>query len=74
MTPGKDGNAILFFKFEILATNIDWSQILENICQQVLSLNNVLKVSQHLDSNCVWELRQVTFTLLEQEVQAWSTV
>ena len=26
-----------FFKFEILATNIDWSQILKNICQQLLS-------------------------------------
>ena len=31
MTPGKDGKWI-FFKFEILATNIDWSQILKNIC------------------------------------------
>ena len=37
---GKDG--IFFFKFEILATNIDWSQILKNICQQLLLLNNVL--------------------------------
>ena len=32
-----------FFKLEILATNIDQSQILKNICQQLLSLNNVLK-------------------------------
>ena len=33
----------IFFKFEILAANIDLSQILKNICQQLLSLNNVLK-------------------------------
>ena len=42
MTPGKDGNGF-FFKFEILPTNIDQSQILKNICQQLLSLNNILK-------------------------------
>ena len=44
LTPGKDGKRNIFFKFEILATNIDWSQILKNICQLLLSLNNVLKV------------------------------
>ena len=42
MTPEKDGKWDIFFKFEIFATNIDWSQILENICQELLSLNNVL--------------------------------
>ena len=31
------------FKFEIFATDIDWSQILKNTCQQLLSLNNSLK-------------------------------
>ena len=36
MTPRKDGKWNIFFKFEILATNIDWSQILKNICQQLL--------------------------------------
>ena len=44
MTPGKDGKLNIFLKTEILATNIDYSQILKNICQQLLSLNNVLKV------------------------------
>ena len=44
MTPGKDGKwNISFFKFEILETNTDQSQILKNICQQLLSLNNILK-------------------------------
>ena len=43
MTPGKDGKWNIIFKFEILTTNIDQSQILKNICQQLLSLNNVLK-------------------------------
>ena len=42
MTPGKDGKWNIFFKFEILATNIDQFQILKNICQQLLSLNKVL--------------------------------
>ena len=37
-------NGIFFFKFEMLATNIDQYQILKNICQQLLSLNNVLKL------------------------------
>ena len=32
MTHGKDGKWIIFFKFEILATNVDFSQILKNIC------------------------------------------
>ena len=31
ITPGKDGKWI-FFKFEILTTDIDQSQILKNIC------------------------------------------
>ena len=43
MTPGKDGKLNIIFKFEILATNIDQSQILKNICQHLLSLNNVLE-------------------------------
>ena len=38
MTPGKDGKRNIFVKFEILATNIDWSQILKNICLQLLSV------------------------------------
>ena len=42
MTPGKHGKWNIFFKFEILATNVDYSQISKNICQQLLSLNNVL--------------------------------
>ena len=43
MTPKKMENGF-FFKFEILATDIDQSQILNDICQQLLSLNNVLKL------------------------------
>ena len=43
MTPEKDGKWNIFFKFEILATNIDLSQILNNIFQQLLSLSNALK-------------------------------
>ena len=43
MTPGKDEKWNIFVKFEILATNIDQSQILKNICQELLSLNNFLK-------------------------------
>ena len=43
MTLKKDGKQNIFFTFEILAPNLDWSQILKNICQQLLSLNNVLK-------------------------------
>ena len=43
MTPGKDGKWNIFSKFETLATNTNWSQILKNVCQQLLSLNNVLK-------------------------------
>ena len=39
MTSGKDGKWNIFSKFEKLATNIDWSQIFKNICQQLLSLN-----------------------------------
>ena len=42
MTPEKDGKWN-FLKFEKLATDIDQSQILKNICLQLLSLNNVLK-------------------------------
>ena len=42
MTPGKDGKWIILFKFEILATYMDKSQILKNICQQLLLLNNIL--------------------------------
>ena len=42
MTPEKMENVIYFSRFEILATIIDKSQILKNICQQLLSLNNVL--------------------------------
>ena len=48
MTPGKDGKWI-FFIFEIFATSIDQSQILKNICQQLLSLNNVLKRYYYLN-------------------------
>ena len=40
MTPGKDGKLNIFFKSEILTTK---SQILINVCEQLLSLNNVLK-------------------------------
>ena len=43
LTPGRDGKWNIFFRFEILATDIDWSQILKNICRQLVSLNNVLK-------------------------------
>ena len=43
MTPEKMENEIFLFKLEILATNIDLSEILKNISQQLLSLNNVLK-------------------------------
>ena len=43
MTRGNYGNETRFFTFEIHATDIDWSQILKIICQQLLSLNNVLK-------------------------------
>ena len=44
MTPGKDGKwDSFFFKLEMLATNINLSQILKNTCQQLLSLNKVLK-------------------------------
>ena len=48
--PEKMENGI-FFKFEIFATDIDWSQILKNICQQLLSLNNVLKTDIFLLSH-----------------------
>ena len=42
--PKKMENGIVFFfKFGILATKIDQSQILKNICQQLLWLNNVFK-------------------------------
>ena len=44
MTPEKDGKLKFFLKFEILVTDIDQFQILKNICQQLLSLNKVLKV------------------------------
>ena len=37
-------NGIFYFKFEILAVIIGQSQILKNICQQLLSLNNVLRM------------------------------
>ena len=58
----------IFFKFEILATNIDLSQISKNICQQLLSLNNVLKLSL---------INQKTPFLLDQRLtmndhQKWS--
>ena len=39
----------VFFTFEILATDIDWSQILKIICQQLLSLNNVLQLLNFKD-------------------------
>ena len=58
MTPGKDGKWFSF-KFEILATNIDQSHILKNICQQLLLLNNVLNY--------------VGFYLLEQYMNYLST-
>ena len=47
MTPRKDGKGN-FFRLEILATNIDLSQNLKNICQQLLSLNIVLNALSKL--------------------------
>ena len=38
MPPKEDGKWNIFLKFEILATNIDQSQILRNICQQLLTV------------------------------------
>ena len=49
MTSGNYGNKTHFFTFKILATDIDWSQILKIICQQLLSLNNVLKLLNFKD-------------------------
>ena len=43
MAHGKDGKWNTFFRFEIVPTNINSSQILKNIRQQLLSLNNILK-------------------------------
>ena len=43
MTPEKIENGLVFFEFEIITTNIDWSKTLKSICQQLLSLNDVLK-------------------------------
>ena len=48
----------LFFKFEILTVDIDLSQILKSICQQLLSLNNVLKNTKYqIEEKFVWLLR-----------------
>ena len=45
MTPGKDEKWNIFF--------VDQSQILENICQQLLSLNNVFKREKYVNNRPV---------------------
>ena len=58
MTPGKDGKCI-FFRFGTLETDIDWSQILKNICQKLLSLKNALKSKQ--EGSCdLWQDLQLS--------------